>query len=443
MQGAVLENSTRTGVVFLSIKSGEMVVRQQSSDVSIDGAGITPTQDSATTTQLHGASISGFAFATGVRLLVLPQHLYTRGAVGNSTLQPSSDGTLVFPVRASRESPWTIKTENSLVFGRPNLGNDTLEGSSQFIVWGANFTLKNETGSHVIETGSFDTPVGAPGSPVVRRVQREAILQIDDGLVTVDRALPFRVYLANFTLALATGALDLANPTGADPVNGEPLTGGRILQLSAPLVAKGGAVRNGVTLGFPQPPAAANLDGSFVRSAGRGLGVVVFLLVALLAVPAGAAAYSQLELRRRLRSLDRFISTRRFESALVLARRIRDLRPRQPEALVAESLCLIQVGQYGEAAAILASGGWPVALDSMRDYLRATAAAGQGNRGAALRWLQRCLRTSPDMAAEVAANPWLKDFLGAARPTNDGSTLAGAMRGPRPRRGNHVPSGDA
>jgi hypothetical protein len=421
--GAVLQNSTGSGTIVVTVASGQLVLNNGTKDASVANIGATPAHYGSSTTSLRQARVDGFVLGPGARLVLIPENLTgTSTATYGSRLRASAAGTLEFSPRASADPPWRLATEGYLEFLRPMQGNDTSSGSFRFVVWGATFTVHDETGAHTVETGSFDTPVGPPGSPVVHRVQQEAVLHVESGAITLDRSLPFLFFLSSCRLDLASGSLDVRGPAGSNPVNGEPLlAGSRLLELAAPLVASMAAAGTDVGLDFPHPPKSASLDGAVVRVEGSDSWKMTLSLFALVAVPLGAIAYSQVQLRRRLRVLDRLIKARRFKGALLLATKIRRFRPRQPEALVAQAVSLIQTRQYEDAAGVLEAEGWTASLEPLRDYLRATAAAGQGRRDDAIRSLERFLLYAPDMMPVVMANPLLAELAPLARQARGGT----------------------
>lgn len=116
-------------------------------------------------------------------------------------------------------------------------------------------------------------------------------------------------------------------------------------------------------------------------------------------------------LRRDLGRLNELIISRRFDEALELARSIRARRPDHPDALVAESLCLIHKRRFHDARAVLRGPGWTSALQPLRTYLQATAESGSRRLTDASMSLAECLRMAPEMANEAAMNPYLAALL--------------------------------
>jgi hypothetical protein len=430
LAGAVLENATQPGVLSLEVTKGLLVLKDETQDVAVPILGsAAPATHSASNSTLANATADDFRLVPGARLLLLPGNAsLTSLDIAGMSLEASTAGTLEFPPRASITDPlWRIATGGTLDSARHESGDDVVKGSFQFVVWGASFRLHNQTGNHTVQTGSFDERIGPPGSPAVKRVQREAVFQVESGTLTFDSAMPFRVFLAACRVELAGGSLDVKDPIGSNPVNGEPILPGKhLLQLAAPLVADISGSGGNVTLAFPVPPRESNLDGTRISAPNSPPWLLALPLFALVAVPAGAVAYSQARLRRRLRALDRLVTTRRFEKALALARRIRRLRPRQPDALVAESLSLIHAKEYRRASGVLEAEGWTSALGPLRDYLRAAAASGAGRRADAVAALRRCLQDAPEMEREAALDPLLADLVPLASRRGGGDALRGA-----------------
>lgn len=439
LTGLVLDNGTLldSAAMAVSVAQGRITVYDETTDAWVGNVGATPIQHSAASSALADALVDGFSPRSNARMLVIAtsQAPLDISNADGLTLKAYTGPDQEFPARASADAAWTLHVAQTITGTGPSR-NLNVSGSFRLIVWGTSFVLHNSTGDYPMDTGSQDQTIVAQGA-VVRHTQRETVLDVAEGHLTLTLEPAWGFYVHNGFTTVTRGSLDTLAPSGINPVDGSAIaSGSRRLKLDGPLSATVGPSNGRLQMLFQQFPAAADLDGRVVRPPSAGSPwVAVLSLLALAALPAGAVVHARVRLQRRLRTLDRLVKTRRFPKALVLARRIRRLRPRQPDALVAESLSLLQTRQYIQAAAVLEAEGWTTALEPMRDYLRATAASGQGKRSDALKWLRRCLRSAPDMMSEALANPLLAGLAALAEPRRGNNKLPGSASVDRTRGG--------
>jgi hypothetical protein len=389
-------------------------VKEESHRLWAAQVGLAPAEHRSDAHPQAGATASGFRLGPDGRLLLLAdleQPPALEGRAHGLRLEAGPPGLADFPQRASITDPaWRVVTEGTLAAAFPAGSDPVASGRFRLVAWDATFTLRNATGSPPVASGAFHEDVAGPAG---RHVQREAVLEVEEGWVRLPGGSAFRLFVHAGRLELATGALHASDPAGTNPAGGAPVAGGaRLLALDAPLAADLAPTGGQVAAGFPRPPQSATLDGVAVRApTGGGPLAWGLALVGLAAVPLAFAAGSRAVLARRVRALDHLVQAQRFGQALDLARAIRRRRPRYADALVAESMGLLRLGRYPEAAAVLEAEGWTAALAPLRDCLRATAAAGQGRKEEAAARLAASLRDAPELAAHAAAHPLLAPIL--------------------------------
>ena len=417
LAGAVMINATGLEGLSLQIQQGSMDIDSTRHDVYTTGAGATPAETNRTTRPLIGAHAVDFLPQKVNRILIIPLDAKATASIANGTLRPASIDSKTYETKVFQERVLTIDASRALEMDN----GESIAVSGRFLVavWGINFTMDSQGQREAIRTGEAHESVQGsivPTQVASTHIMREAFITVTQGNLT----LPLQgaqTYLNAPRLDLAQGLLELRNPRGILPVDHSAIPSeSQTLTFSAPILALlDRTAENQVQVQLPEAPEEAALDGMRVRGSTSNPWILALALFALVAVPTAATAFSRIQLRRRLRALDTLMRTRCFDRALALARTIRRSRPRQQEALVAETLSLLQAQQYKEATEVLDSKGWSPGLMPMRDYLRATAAAGQGKRSEAIQWLKRCLHEAPDMAPEVAMNPLVADLLPLAK----------------------------
>ena len=412
----------------VDVQRGTLDIDTETIDIWSNGIGLTPANHTTENRSLIGSRLDGFSFQYKYRLFVVPLgKTQVIADAGGSDLEVSKASNMSFQAQASPSRPPTnLAIASTIRATSVSLTSIEILGPFRLGLYGGNFTLTDGNGSSTVQTGQTDGSAGAVPRPVAsRHVAREAYITVELGSMTLPLGSTVPVFLQEAGLNMTTGTIGLSNPQGTLPLDGSRIPdGARVLGLDAPVnLVLTKADNEDVSVSFLRAPASVDLDGRTIRPTGPSSSLVLFPFLAIGTVLAGAILFSRAQLGRRLHALDRLVKARQFDRALAVARRIRRLRPRQPDALVAESLSLLQTKQYAQAAGVLEEDGWTTALDPLRDYLRAMAASGQGRRSDALRWLKRCLRDAPDMVADVIANPLLADMAALAVPRRGAGQL--------------------
>lgn len=420
LQGAWLEDSRLAGnLLAASSFQGELTLHQRTYDVYAGQVGITPVNNTATTTRLDDAAIDEFQLGAEARILVIGREatLHTRP---DDTVLSQNLLDFTFPRRAAPGDPWRIPSAQTLQITSGN-GSHAIAGDFEVVVWDATFTVRNATQNRTIETGTWDeTPPGLPtGGPVSRHIQREALIRVTNGTLTLPRDPAFKVYIDQAFLDLQTGQLQARAPSGINPVDGQSIAQGtQLLALQAPLSTHVEAATENIGIAFLKPPGQAELDGAVVVAPRGSQNWWAWSLLAVVAVPVLLAATAKLRRDQQARRLDALMRNRDIHAAGQLAHAMRQRRSHDQEALVAETIALVHGHDYDAARQLLAEADWSEPLRPMRDYLRACVEVGLGHRKQAVTFLAACLRAAPELLPEAQANPLLHGIVAEARRTN-------------------------
>jgi hypothetical protein len=419
LQGAWLEDASLAGEpVAASSYKGELTLHQRTYDVYAGQVGITPVNNTATSTALNDAIIEEFHLGAEARILVIGRE---------ATLRTTPDGTVftqnlldfTFPRRASPGEPWRIQSAQTLQVTAGN-GSYMIAGDFELVVWDATFTVRNATANRTIETGTWDeTPPGLPtGGPISRHIQREAFMRVN-GTLTLPRNSALKVYIDQAFLDLQTGQLQARSPSGINPVDGQSIAQGtQRLALQAPLSTQIAAATDSIGIAFLKPPRQAELDGAVVVAPEGSSNWWAWSLLAVVAVPVILAAGTKLRRSQQTRRLDALMRNRDVGAAGRLAHAMRQRRSHDQVALVAETIALVHGHDYDAARQLLTEATWSEPLRPMRDYLRACVEVGLGHPKQAVTFLAACLRSAPELQAEAQANPLLHGIVAEARRTN-------------------------
>lgn len=423
LSGAILENGTLAGHPFeIVVTRADLELDEMVTEAYSQGIGVTPIKHSTSHDALENVTITSFKLQQESRILVIPSGVADMALEADGLgLAASRIADFTYPRRASAQEPGLgmATSEAIQVVTHGSETNMQIRGPFIVAIWGADFVIEDHGGAQRnVTTGQFDEPWGPSALPPAvasKHVSREAIVAVDSGNLTLSLDSTFQVFLSQPRIDLVEGGIQLRNPKGIDPVDGSSIpVGSRELRVFGPTTIGVAPAEGGIEVTFAAPPTEAILDGTAIRAPGSNSWSFPIALLSLVALPAAAVAYSRLQFQRRIRSLGSLVASRRFDQALVVARAIRRRRPRHPDALVAETVSLLNVGRFREAGAVLESNGWTAALGPMRDYLRANSAAGMGRTADAVQWLAACLRDAPDMWSDAASDPRLAGLLAQA-----------------------------
>lgn len=418
LAGAVWSNQTKAvalGETFrVDVVRGDLQVDTTEWAVVAGGAGLTPAENSRSQENLANATITDLRIAAGGRILILPLNEAAQAAADPVALgmAASTLGKRTFESNGNQKRSDLHVDATSAVTINSAVGGLTVSGSFRVVVWAANFTIHQGGSEKVVATGdTYGAPPGVPGPYTVR----EAFVTVQSGSATIPLGSSFEVHLASSNLALESGTASLHDPRGSLPIEGSPVpVTSRELVLEAPFAADMDGRVDHVGVAFTQAPQGVVLDGRAVRPAAADHPWwIAVALVGLAGVPLAGRAWSQRHLRRQLRDLDGMVRAK-STAALALARRIRRRRPGQEEALVAETVGLLQGGQYIQAQRVLDEPVWPASLRPLRTYMLAHAFAGQGRHAESRISLESALMDAPELRSEAASNPLLAPLLGSS-----------------------------
>lgn len=417
LAGLVAANSSLAfEAIHLEVRSGALEVDEQRVDVMAVGVGLTPATETSSHDEIRQASVSSFSPHSVNRILLVPigDRPQLVAALGESTWTSSLDTGLEFAPWGSRTRPPIALDRAGTAVQDQDSGVLVVAAPFRLVVWGADFVITTPEGSQPVSTGEFSDPVG-PG--VDQRIEREAFLDVLEGNITFPMGMDVDLYVVVRSLRLERGMLTISNPAGKVPVNGQEVpAGSRALRLDAPLATAFESRSGLLEFRFPTPPSKAHLDGVAVRVEGGGsswwiqVGLVVAVLFSIVAI-----VLAEWKHRQRLRALDHQMRGKLLVPALGLAQSIRRWRPRNPDAIVAETIALIHAERFDAALVLLESGSWTASLDAFRKMLRAMAEAGRGERDQAVESLTTALRDAPHLATEAAAAPLLAGLVEEAR----------------------------
>ncbi|MCA1818766.1 MAG: hypothetical protein LC620_01715 [Halobacteriales archaeon] len=414
--GLASQNATQhADLIVIRATVGTMQVDQEQY-VRSAGIGLTPANRTTSTQNLRQAVASGFDLHAKNRILILPANGQTgiHAELAKAQWQAALPGTSDYTPWASRSRPHINIDRTAAISHAQDAGVVTVEAPFRIVAWGADFTLTSPAGKKAVSTGSSGEML-APG--LEQHTEREAFLDVQAGNVTFPLAGQTEVYVANLALSVSAGAIILQNPAGSLPFGSAAVpAGAKELRLDAPFATQLAANGQSLAVAFTVPPSEAAVDGAVIRPpGGENLWILMVGIMVVAALPAGAVAVRQMRHRGRLRSLDRSMTSKHFEEGLAQAKVIRRRRPTNPDALVAESLGLIQTERFTEAIAVLEQPGWTTSLEPLRNMMRAAAQVGLGQRDRALECLASCLRQAPDLAFEAAASPLLAGLVREAQ----------------------------
>jgi hypothetical protein len=206
-----------------------------------------------------------------------------------------------------------------------------------------------------------------------------------------------------------TGSMELHDATGTSSLDGQTKSvSGEQVRLSGALDGSMKRVGNVFAFSLDSPLSESpGVESSTIRNATPGWLAIALAPIAMAGVIVVGA--------RRKSSLDGIqLALADGDFGLTVRRAARVRGANANEAALAKAVALTRLSRYAEAEATLGGAGreaW-VGIDAgLRSYLLATIKVRTGHRREARRHVTACLKASPELMAEVVADPQLRELL--------------------------------
>ncbi len=412
--GAIIETDSFVDLSTLQVHGDfDGAIDVDESQVAVGPFFLTETQTRQEEIHAQNATFTATSSSEGLRIIVKP--LEARASANQLTATLLTKATTTpFETRSISRPPSELPTEQSLE-AKPVLGQLSMTGTFELLVYGANFTLERNGQTTTYQTGQQREPYGPamlPGSAApAAATQREAVITVT-GELSVLLSTNWQLYIQEPTLNTASGSFTLQQATGNLEATKQPVQEQDVHVAGdvsyAPLI--GDQTFSGQLNGHLS---TLTIGGKAVPLPSEGSGTVWWLwaLGILAAALLSYGAYS-VTATRGLRSLEQYLQQEKYEAAIKRSTKLMWMPRTAEDAVVVQAVAWLKLNRVSEAKAILATK--PRGRDRVRPgrlYLRARIAGIEGNVQEAKQQLLNCLLLAPNYLVEALADPILAPLV--------------------------------
>lgn len=389
------------------------IIASSSSQYVVNGARLDETVTTEQDIDVPAGHLEVASSAEGVRIIVVPRQATLAATNLDAILAPYLED-ITHETRTQARPPLTLPTTNSLAIS-PIGGTLEIKGTFMVMIYAANLTLTSSTTTQHYTTGLETRPYAQSPIPGTRGIeattQREAYLEVTDGTLTLALDSQWTAFIRDPVINAASGTITLKQAQGTLDINqGITLTGqdaaftGNIQY--APRTQSPGSL-TGELQGTPK---TLQIDGSQITlPQPQDASTAWLVTIAALAIVLAAAYVSyRTTASRGLQSLERLLNQGQYQKAATRATRLMWLPRAHEDAVVAQAVAWMKLGQVSKAKAAINTP--PRGRDRTRPgrlYVRARIASLEGNPQDAKQYLAECLLLAPNYLIEALADPVL------------------------------------
>lgn len=412
--GAIIETDGFADLSSLQVHGDfDGVIDVDESQLVVGQIFLTEAQTRQEPIQAQGANLTAVSSNEGMRILVKPVDALASISQLTATLLTKTTAT-DFETRSISRPPSSLPTGQTLE-AHPVLGQLSMTGTFELMIYAANFTLERSGQSTSHQTGQQRepyAPASVPGTPSpAAATEREAVITVS-GELKVQLSSNWQVYIQNPKLSAASGSFTLQQANGNIRGAGQ-LVQGQDVQVAGE-VAYEPRIEGQAFSGQVTGRLSTLTIGGQAISLPSDEGSSVWWLWALGVLVAAAMSYGAYNVTatRGLQSLEKFLQQEKYQSAIKRATKLKWLPRASEDAVVVQAVAWLKLNRVSEAKAALATK--PRGRDRVRPgrlYLRARIAGLEGNAVEAKEQLLNCLLLAPNYLVEALSDPILAPLV--------------------------------